>query len=279
MGIYLGNEIIKRGQIKESCFYLRRHGVGTPDIGIVLGSGLNDYADRLSNPIVIPYEKIPHFATGKASGHRGEVVYGEYLGKKVIIMAGRFHFYEGRSMDRTTLPAKVMLTLGVKRIIITNAAGCIREDWTPGSLMLISDHINLCGDNPLIGGNLDEYGPRFPDMSDTYDEALRVKLKAAAAEEGIELKEGVYAMMSGPSFETPAEIRFLKTIGADAVGMSSVPEAIVANHACREIIGISMLGNMAAGITGQPLSGAEVNEMGILVKDKFAKVLDLAITV
>ncbi len=280
MEFTIKHEVIKRGKIRDAKRYLEYKGVTEPEVGIVLGSGLNDYADKMKDPVRIPYEKIPHFATGKADGHRGELVYGELFGKKVIIMAGRFHYYEGRSMDRTVLPARTMLSFpSLKRMIITNAAGCINREWDPGDLMLISDHINLSGDNPLIGTNLDEYGPRFPDMSDTYDRVLREKLKAATEKEGITLREGVYAMMSGPSFETPAEIRFLKIIGADAVGMSSVPEAIMCNQAQKEIIGISMLSNMAAGVLDQPINSAEVNETGRRVYDKFTRVVDLAIQI
>jgi purine-nucleoside phosphorylase len=172
-----------------------------------------------------------------------------------------------------------MVALGVKRFIITNAAGCVNTDWNAGDLMLISDHINLSGNNPLIGRNLDEFGPRFPDMTYTYNKDLRDKLKEAAAAKGIKLREGVYAMFTGPSFETPAEIRFARVIGADAAGMSTVPEAIVANHAGCEVIGISFLSNMAAGVLDKPLTGEEVNEAAMHVQDTFAEVVDLAIEI
>lgn len=280
MEVTIRDDEIKRAAILDAKSYLEQEGVTDPEVGIVLGSGLNDYADKMKDPIRIPYDKIPHFATGKADGHRGELVYGELFGKKVIIMAGRFHYYEGGSMDKTVLPARTMLAFpSFKRMIITNAAGCINKDWNQGDLMIISDHINCSGANPLIGTNLDEYGPRFPDMTDTYDRVLRDKLRATGEKEGISLREGVYAMMSGPSFETPAEIRFLRTIGADAVGMSSVPEAIICNHAKKEIIGISMLSNMAAGVLDQPINSAEVNETGRRVHDIFSRVVDLAIQI
>ena len=216
---------------------------------------------------------------GMVSDHRGQIVYGEYKGKKIIIFAGRFHYYESGDMQKASYPARVMVALGIKRFIITNAAGCVNTAWNAGDLMLIRDHINLSGSNPLIGPNLDEYGPRFPDMTYTYDRDLREKLKAAAANEGIMLREGVYAMFSGPSFETPVEIIFARTIGADAAGMSTVPEAIVANHAGREIIGISLLSNMAAGVLDQPLTAEEVNEAGRQAKETFARVVDLAIEI
>ena len=172
-----------------------------------------------------------------------------------------------------------MAALGVKRFIITNVAGCVNTEWNAGELMLISDHINLSGNNPLIGKNIDEAGPRFPDMTYTYSKELREKLIAAAAAKGISLREGVYAMFTGPSFETPAEIRFARIIGADAVGISTVPEAIIANHSGREVIGISFLSNMAAGVLDKPLSGAEVTEAALRIKDTFAEVVDLAIEI
>ena len=264
---------------KESAVYLYGKGVLRPEIGIILGSGLNDFADRIKNPLVISYNDVPYMEAGMVSDHRGQIVYGEYKGKKIIIFAGRFHYYESGDMQKASYPARVMVALGIKRFIITNAAGCVNTGWKAGDLMLIRDHINLSGSNPLIGPNLDEYGPRFPDMTYTYDRDLREKLKAAAANEGIMLREGVYAMFSGPSFETPAEIIFARTIGADAAGMSTVPEAIVANHAGREVIGISLLSNMAAGVLDQPLTAEEVNEAGRQAKETFARVVDLAIEI
>ena len=216
-------------RVREAAVFLYGKGVLKPEIGIILGSGLNDFADRIKNPLIISYNDVPHMEAGLVSDHRGQVVYGEYKGKRIIIMAGRFHYYENRDMDKTAFPARVMVSLGVKRFIITNAAGCVNTDWNAGELMLISDHINLSGNNPLIGKNLDEFGPRFPDMTYTYNKELREKLKKAAGEKGIQLREGVYAMFTGPSFETPAEIRFARAIGADAAGMSTVPEAFIAN--------------------------------------------------
>ena len=266
-------------RVREAAVYLYGKGVLKPEIGIILGSGLNDFADRIKNPLIISYNDVPHMEAGLVSDHRGQVVYGEYKGKRIIIMAGRFHYYENRDMDKTAFPARVMVSLGVKRFIITNAAGCVNTDWNAGELMLISDHINLSGNNPLIGKNLDEFGPRFPDMTYTYNKELREKLKKAASEKGIQLREGVYAMFTGPSFETPAEIRFARAIGADAAGMSTVPEAIIANHAGREIIGISFLSNMAAGVLDKPLTGAEVTEAAMRIKDTFAEVVDMAIEI
>ena len=268
-----------RDRIKKTVEFLNENGVKDPEIGIILGSGLNDFADRMSDPIVFSYNDIPNMQSGKVSDHRGQLVYGTYKGKRIVMLAGRFHYYESGDMQKASYPARILVALGVKRFIITNAAGCINTNWNVGDLMLISDHINLSGNNPLIGDNLDEFGTRFPDMTYTYDRDLREKLKNAASAEGIGLREGVYAMFSGPSFETPAEIRYARTIGADAAGMSTVPEAIIANHAKCEIIGISLMSNMAAGVLDQPLTGAEVTEAGIRAREVFAKVVDLAIEI
>ncbi|HHW94826.1 MAG TPA: purine-nucleoside phosphorylase [Mogibacterium sp.] len=268
-----------RNKIKEASEYLRRRGLEEPETAIILGSGLNNYADRIKNAIIIPYSDIPHFNIGKVEGHRGQLIYGEHQGKKIVCLAGRFHYYECNSMEQTVFPARVMVEMKVKRFIITNAAGCVNTDFETGQLMIISDHINLSGTNPLIGENLEEYGYRFPDMTYVYDARLREKLKKEAADRGIELAEGVYTMMSGPSFETPAEIRYIRAIGGDCVGMSSVPEAIIANHAGKEIIGISLLSNMAAGILDKPLSGAEVTETAKGAEKTFAQVVDIAIKI
>lgn len=273
---YSGKEPVIR--VRESLDFLHEKGVIDPEIGIVLGTGLNDFADRIKDPIVLDYNEIPNMESGWVSDHRGELVYGEYLGKKIVVMAGRFHYYESHNMDKAAYPTRVMASLGIKRLILTNSAGCINESFEAGSFMLINDHINLSGDNPLIGRNIDEFGPRFPDMTFTYDPELRAELKERAATEGIKLNEGVYCMMSGPSFETPAEIRMLRTVGADAVGMSTVPEAIVASHAGIKTIGISFLSNMAAGVTGKPITGEEVSKAAAESRATFAKVLDLAIT-
>ena len=268
-----------RNRIEETVKYLNDAGVRDPEIGIILGSGLNDFADRIDDPIVISYDDIPNMQSGKVSDHRGQLFYGAYKGKRIVMLAGRFHYYESGDMQKAAYPARVLVALGVKRFIITNAAGCINMNWKAGSLMLIKDHINLSGNNPLIGDNLSEFGPRFPDMTYTYDRDLREKLKAAATKEGIDLCEGVYAMFTGPSFETPAEIIYARTIGADAAGMSTVPEALIANHAGREIIGISLLSNMAAGVLDQPLTAEEVNEAGRQAREVFARVVDLAIEI
>jgi purine-nucleoside phosphorylase len=268
-----------REKLKETVSFLNEKGVKDPEVGVILGSGLNDFADRVTDPVVLSYNDIPNMQAGKVSDHRGQLVFGEYCGKRVVMLAGRFHYYESLDMQKASYAARVLVALGVKRFIITNAAGCINTGWNVGDLMLIRDHINLSGNNPLIGDNLDEFGPRFPDMTYTYNAELREKLKTKASEKGIGLREGVYMMFTGPSFETPAEIRFARTIGADAAGMSTVPEAIIANHAGCEIIGISLMTNMAAGVLDQPLSGEEVNATAAEARDKFGTVLDIAIDI
>ena len=268
-----------RAMIREAADYLRSNGVTEPDTGVILGTGLNGYSDRIEDPVVIPYAEIPHMSPGKVEGHRGQLIYGRHKGKKVVILAGRYHYYESGDIVLTSFPARVLVELGIKRLIITNASGCVNESWKAGQLMLISDHINLTGQNPLIGSNLDEYGPRFPDMTYTYDPELRSKIRKKASEAGIELTEGVYTMMTGPSFETPAEIRMVRIIGGDAVGMSSVPEAIIASHAGLEVVGISLLTNMAAGVLDQPLTAEEVTEAGRKAEAEFSRVMDIAIEI
>lgn len=263
--------------ICEACDYLKEHGVDSPEVGIVLGSGLGRYTDNLEGMIRIPYSDIPGFMRSTAPSHEGALYYGQHLGKKLLVMSGRFHYYEGWPMRAIAFPIRVMAVLGVKRLILTNAAGSINLDYPAGSLMLISDHINMSGNNPLIGPNINELGVRFPDMTHGYNAEIRKSIREKASAEGINLHEGVYVMMSGPSFETPAEIRFLRTIGADAVGMSTVPEAITANHAGLDVVGISCLSNMAAGITDNPLTAEEVDEATRTIASTIVKVINIAI--
>lgn len=264
-------------QIKKAYSYLESKGVHSPEVAVVLGSGLGGYIANLKGMIRISYNEIPGFVVSTAPYHEGALYYGEHLGKKVLVMSGRFHYYEGWPMSAIAFPIRVMAMLGVRRLILTNAAGSINLDYPAGSLMLISDHINMSGTNPLIGPNINKIGVRFPDMTYAYKPEIREAIKAQAAEEGIHLHEGVYAMMSGPSFETPAEIRFLRTIGADAVGMSTVPEAIVANHAGLEVVGISCLANAAAGITENPLTAEEVEAATKSIAETIVKVINIAI--
>lgn len=241
----------------------------TPQLGLILGSGLGTLADELTNATVIPYTTIPNFAQSAAVGHANELVIGELEGKVVLAMKGRFHYYEGFSMDDVTFPVRVMKALGIETLIVTNACGAVNTTFKPGDLMLIEDHLNLTGQNPLIGPNNDALGTRFPDMSNLYDKDLRQLASNVAAQQGFSLQSGVYAWWSGPTYETPAEIRMIRTLGADAVGMSTVPEAIVARHGQMRVLGISCLTNMAAGILDQPLNHAEVIDVAAQVNKKF----------
>lgn len=246
-----------------------------PEVGLILGSGLGDYADRIENPVKVPYRELPDFPVSTVSGHAGQFVIGQYKRKKVIAMQGRVHFYEGYSQAEVTLPVRIMKCLGVKNMVLTNAAGGVNRMYHPGTLMLIRDHINLSGSNPLRGKNEDSFGPRFPDLSQVYPQELREKVKALAKAQDLKLEEGVYAMFAGPSYETPAEIRMAEIIGADAAGMSTVPEAIVCAHCGIPVLGISCITNMAAGILPQPLRHEEVMETAEMVKKEFEHLLDL----
>ncbi|WP_227766066.1 purine-nucleoside phosphorylase [Zhaonella formicivorans] len=241
-----------------------------PRVGLILGSGLGSLAEEITAKKVVPYKDIPHFPVSTVEGHAGQLVFG-MLGKApVMACQGRFHYYEGYTLSEVTYSVRVMQQLGIKILIVTNAAGGINKSFKPGDLMLISDHINLMGDNPLRGKNNPEMGPRFPDMSEAYSQKLGLLAQSAAAELGINLQTGVYAGVFGPSYETPAEIRYLRTIGADAVGMSTVPEVIVANHGGMEVLGISCITNMAAGVLDRKLNHDEVIETAEKVRVKFS---------
>lgn len=239
-------------------------------IGMILGSGLGDLANELEDAVEVPYGIIPHFPVSTVPGHAGRLVAGILGGKRVLVMQGRFHYYEGYGMDIVVFPVQMMRLLGIKNLLVTNAAGCVNTAWQPGDLMLISDHIKLIPDNPLRGANIPELGERFFDMSTAYSEKLRAMARQQASKLGIVVREGVYQLFTGPSFETPAEVRFARACGADAVGMSTVPEVIAARHAGMDVLGISCLTNMAAGILNQPLNHEEVLETGQRVKDSFS---------
>lgn len=253
-----------------------RTACGEAEIGLILGSGLADTI-QLENAKTIAYGDIPDFPVSTAFGHKSEWVTGTLAGKRVCMMRGRFHFYEGYTTEDIILPIRVMKLLGVKTLIVTNAAGGIRTDFVPGDLMLITDHINYSGLNPLIGKNYDTFGTRFPDMSRAYDRELRALAYSCADKLGIGLREGVYIWFSGPSFETPAEIRMARILGADAAGMSTVPEVIAAVHCGIRVLGISCITNMACGILDQPLTHDEVIETGNLVREKFGALLNAVI--
>lgn len=241
-----------------------------PQIGLILGSGLGDMADAIEDPVVIDYHDIPHFPVSTVPGHKGRLVIGALEGKTVLCMQGRFHYYEGYSMEQVVYPVRTMKMLGIENLFLTNAAGCVNENWRPGDLMLITDHIKLIADSPLRGRNPDELGPRFFDMTQAYDKSLITVAEKAAIKKGIAVRKGVYMLFTGPAFETAAEVRFARIAGADAVGMSTVPEAIAASHMKMHTIGISCLTNMAAGILDQPLNHEEVLETGERVKKTFS---------
>lgn len=243
--------------------------------GIILGSGLGKFAqERLVEQLSIPYEDIPGFPRSTVEGHEGNFVFGKIGATRVLCMSGRFHFYEGYPMEQLILPIRVMAELGVKTLIVTNAAGGINPDFEAGTLMLITDHINFMGTNPLIGPNYKSLGTRFPDMSQAYDPGLIARAEFVARAHNIELRKGVYLATSGPSYETPAEIKAFRALGADAVGMSTVPEVIAARHAGIKVLGISCITNKAAGLSETPLSHREVTETANRVKEKFGLLLE-----
>ena len=232
-----------------------------PELALVLGSGLGGLADRIEDAVVLPYSDVPGFPRSTAPGHAGQFVAGRLGGKQVLCMQGRFHYYEGHDMSAIALPVRVMKELGCRALILTNAAGGVNWDFSVGDFMLITDHINFMGANPLRGANDDSIGPRFCDMTQVYTPALQQVAREVAAAQGLTLQEGVYLGYMGPSFETPAEIRAFRTLGADAVGMSTVPEALAASHCGLPVLGLSLITNMAAGMEGKRLSGEEVIEI------------------
>lgn len=260
-------------QIQTTVDSVRKKTDLKPKVGIILGSGLGSFADSLADKTIIPYGEIPGFPTSSVPGHAGRLVVGLLQGAPIVAMQGRVHMYEGYSPQQVAFPARVLCALGIDSLVVTNAAGGIRADLQPGDLMVISDHINLSGQNPLTGHNDERLGPRFPDMSTAYTPALRQLLHKTGERLRIPLKEGVYVWLSGPTYETPAEIRYLRTIGVDAVGMSTVPETIVASHMGVRVAGISCITNLAAGIGDKPLSHAEVSETADRVRDRFTSLL------
>ena len=254
-----------------------RERVGEAEIGVILGSGLGDYAQAIEDAKYIDYKDIPGFPVSTAPGHAGRWWTGTLHGKRVCMMQGRFHAYEGYDLSEVTMPVRVMALLGVKTLIVTNAAGGVNLDFTPGDLMILTDCINFSGKNPLTGPNLDQFGPRFPDMSRCYDRELIALCQQQADRLGIPVRQGVYMWFNGPCYETPAEIRLARVVGADAVGMSTVPETIVARHCGIRVLGVSCITNMAAGILDQPLCHEEVTEVANRVRTTFRSLLDAVI--
>ncbi|MEH7124378.1 purine-nucleoside phosphorylase [Bacillus sp. JJ1532] len=256
-------------KIQQAAQFLKGKYKQQPLIGLILGSGLGVLGDEVEDALKIPYNEIPNFPVSTVEGHAGNLVFGLLNGVPVAVMQGRFHYYEGYSFDKVTFPVRVMKELGIKQLIVTNAAGGVNETYSPGDLMLISDHINNMGNNPLIGPNDSQMGVRFPDMSEAYSKELRMLARKMAEKLNLSIQEGVYVGNTGPTYETPAEVRMLRTMGGDAVGMSTVPEVIVARHAGLKVLGISCISNMAAGILDQPLNHEEVIETTEKVKTHF----------
>lgn len=245
-------------RVQEAAAVLRQAIPDPPECAIVLGSGLGDVAEAAQDPTTVPCDRLPHWPRATVAGHADRLVAGRLAGRPVVMLVGRVHAYEGHDLASVVFPVRVMARVGVRCLILTNAAGGIREDLTPGALMVIDDHLNLIGGNPLRGPNDPRFGERFPDMSEVYSSRLRALADDAAAELGMRLPHGVYAAVAGPSYETPAEVRALRAIGADAVGMSTVPEAIAARHLGLEVLGLSLVANQAAGGGGRPLAHTDV---------------------
>lgn len=258
---------------KKSADYVLEKIDFKPEIAIILGSCLGNLADEIENPIVIDYKEIPNFLETTVSSHAGKLIIGQLSGKNVVCMSGRFHYYEGYDFEQLTIPIRVMHLMGVKTVILTNAAGAVNRDFVAGDIMIINDHIKLNGASPVRGKNIEEFGPRFFDMSYTYNREYIELAKKVSKESNIELKEGVYFYMPGPQFETPAEIRAIRILGGDAVGMSTVTEAIVAAHCGMKVLGLSLMSNMAAGVLDQPLTTEEVDETAEKSAEKFKVLL------
>ena len=260
-------------EISEAVRAIQKHSPLQPTVGLVLGSGLGGFAQSLEKPVAIPYGEIPHFPTSTAIGHKGELVLGTSHRVPVAVMAGRVHYYEGYRPDQVVFPVRVLARLGVKILVLTNAAGSVNVNYKPGELVVVDDHINLMGMNPMIGPNEEQLGPRFFDMTEAYDPVLRQVAEKACWKAGVTVRHGVYVAVAGPSYETPAEIRAFRTLGADVVGMSTVPEVIAARHLGLRVLAISCVTNMAAGVTKKKLDHLEVLEVGRKVQASLGDVL------
>jgi purine-nucleoside phosphorylase len=261
-------------QVREAADAIRARVGEVPQVGIVLGSGLGDFAGSLADAVTTPYGDLPHWPASRVIGHDGRLVIGKAAGRTIVALAGRVHAYEGHDMPTVTFAVRTLALLGVKTLILTNAAGGVNTGFSQGALMVIDDHINLIGANPLVGVNDERFGPRFPDMTEVYSPRLRALADRAGKAINLLLPHGIYVAVLGPSYETPAEVRYLRTIGADAVGMSTVPEAIVARHMTMEVLGISCITNMAAGVLPQPLNHDEVMETARRIRGQFIALLE-----
>jgi purine-nucleoside phosphorylase len=258
---------------QEAARLIRTRTSAQASVAIVLGSGLGAFAEDLTDAIAVPYDEIPGFARATVEGHAGQLVIGQSGETTVAAMQGRFHFYEGYSLQDVTFPIRVLKLLGVRTLLLTNAVGTLNIEYTPGSLMVISDHLNLLGDNPLHGENDERFGPRFPDLTSVYSRRLQDIVIDEANAMGLEVRRGIYAALAGPSYETPAEIHMIRTLGADVVGMSTVPEAIVARHMDMQVVGISCITNLAAGVSDRPIDHSQVMAIGERVRGSFTELL------
>ena len=263
--------------IKETAAAIERRCKLKPEVGVILGSGLGSVADHLTEVTTIPYAEIPHFYPTSIEGHSGQLILGKLNSVPVVMLQGRFHYYEGYSMEEVVFPTRVICALGIQTLLLTNAAGGINTAFRPGDLMIIEDHLNLMGDNPLKGMNLSQLGPRFPDLSDAYSKTCIEVLRATASELQIPIHQGVYGGLIGPTYETKAEVRMLRTLGADAVGMSTVPESIAANHLGVQVCGISCITNLAAGLSPAKLTHQEVMEVSKIGAEKLKRLLNTVI--
>jgi purine-nucleoside phosphorylase len=261
-------------RVEEAASQIRRRCTALPETAIVLGSGLGDFSDTLLDAIATPYTDLPHWPPSTVAGHAGRLVVGTVAGKRIAALSGRVHYYEGHDLAAVVFATRVMARLGVRRLVLTNAAGGINTAFAQGALMIIDDHINMLGGNPLIGPNDDRFGPRFPDMSEVYSARLRNVADEAARAKGVPVSHGIYVAVHGPSYETPAEIRFFRKMGADAIGMSTVPEAIAARHMGLEVLGISCISNAAAGVLPQPIDHQEVLATMQRVRSSFVSLLE-----
>jgi purine-nucleoside phosphorylase len=261
-------------QIRQAAVHIQERISCSPRLGVILGSGLGALAHQVADPVVISYDEIPHLHGSTVAGHAGRLVAGSLQGLEVVVLEGRLHYYEGLSMDQVVFPVRCLKMLGLDSLIVTNAAGSLNPEFQPGELMLIRDHIKMVTDSPLRGPNIEAFGPRFNDMSDPYTGELRKLARRCGTELGIDLREGVYCYMPGPSYETASEVRMLGLLGGDAVGMSTVPEVIVASHAGMKVLGLSCIANMGTGLLDQPLHHEEIIKVGEQVRQRFVALLE-----
>ena len=260
-------------KLEQTAKYIQSIHTSTPKVGVILGSGLGAFVEKIENPTIIPYSDIPNFKKTNVEGHEGRLIIGKIENTEIAVLQGRIHAYEGHNMEEVVFPTRLLATLGIESLILTNAAGGVNLEFSPGDIILIDDHINLTGKNPLIGPNNSEFGPRFPDMSHAYHPEIKEAFVESAKNLGTEIKRGVYAGLLGPTYETPSEIKMLRTLGADMVGMSTVPESIAANHLGIKVGGLSCITNMAAGIKNETLKHEDIKEQALKVMEYFSSLL------